>query len=273
MQTFIYDCSCGAESIRVFFLWYNLLRVERFGLWRLSMARMTKKLREQIIQRRVGGLCNPFGIGSYLALFAPEQKELVSRVHWDVLEECPEMELIFSHNEHEARYTRTDFKTVAEYVERKSPSKEHSGHMAYYLWCSFFKFLMTWDLKNEHPDTMLSWAEDCVLLREHPDQWEREMRGVAEHYSTGESPYCMMIDFFEEMLEHPSDEDGFFKGCFQALLRLRCYRGLRKGVYILVLYNTGMTENPFTFPDGSKVFATHIDFTDLLQKRITDHAD
>ena len=88
MRTFVYDCSCGAESIRVFFLWYNLLRVERFGLWRLSMARMTKKLREQIIQRRVGGLCNPFGIGSYLALFAPEQKELVSRVHWDVIEEC-----------------------------------------------------------------------------------------------------------------------------------------------------------------------------------------
>ena len=46
-----------------------------------------------------------------------------------------------------------------------------------------------------------------------------------------------------------------------------------RGAYILVLYNTGMTENPFTFPDGSKVFATHIDFTDLLQKRITDHAD
>ena len=70
MQTFIYDCSCGAESIRVFFLWYNLLRVERFGLWRLSMARMTKKLREQIIQRRVGGLCNPFGIGSYYVVLA-----------------------------------------------------------------------------------------------------------------------------------------------------------------------------------------------------------
>ena len=231
------------------------------------MARMTKNLREQIIQRRVEGLCNPCGTGSYLALFSPEQKELVSRVRGGVLEGFQEIEFVFSHNEHEARYTRTNFETVAEYVERKSPSNERSGPMSYYLWCSFFKFLMTWNLKNEHPDTMLSWEEDCVLLREYPGQWEREMRGIEEQYATVESPYCMMIDFFEEMLDHPSDEEGLFKGCFQALLRLRCYRGLCKGSYILVLYNTGMKDNPFTFPDGSKVFATHTDFTDLLPKR------
>lgn len=232
------------------------------------MVRMTKKLREQIIQTRVEGLSQPRGTVSTLALFAPEQRELVSRVHWGVIEKCLGMELVFSHNEHEARYTRTDFKTVAEYVERKSPSNEHSDPMSYYLWCSFFKFLLTWNLKNTYPDTMLSWGEDCVLLREYPDQWEREMRDIEEQYATVESPYCMMIDFFEEMLDHPSDEDGFFKGCFQALLRLRCYRGLRKGSYILVLYNTGMMESPFTFPDGSKVFSTHVDFTDLIQKSI-----
>lgn len=237
------------------------------------MYRMTKNLREQIIHRRVEGLCNPFGTGSYLALFLPEQKELVSRVRVGVIEGFQEMELVFSHNEHEARYTRTDFDTVSEYVELKSPSNEHSGPMSYYLWCSFFKFLLTWNLKNTYPDTLLSWGEDCVLLREHPDQWEREMRCIAEHYATVESPYGMMIDFFEEMLEHPRDEDGFFKGCFQALLRLRCYRGLRKGAYILTLYNTGMMESPFSFPDGSKVFATHVDFTDMLPKRRTGHAD
>lgn len=237
------------------------------------MARMTKKLREQIIQRRVESLGNPCGTGSYLAFFAPEQKELVSRVQWGVIEGCPEMELVFSHNEHEARYTRTDFEAVSEYVERKSPSDEHRLPMAYYLWCSFFKFLLTWDLKEEYPDTMLSWAEDCVLLREHPEQWDVEMHDIAKQYASVESPYCMMIDFFEEMLEHPSDEDKFFKGCFQALLQLRGYQGLRKGSYILVLYNTEITVNPFTFPDGSKVFATHTDFTDLLPKRRTDHAD
>lgn len=237
------------------------------------MARMTKKLREQIIQRRVEGLCNPPGTVYHLALFAPEQKELVNRVHWGVIEGCPERELVFSHNEHEARYTRTDFETVAEYVERKSPSNEHSCHMAYYLWRSFFKFLMTWDLKEEYPDTMLSWAEDCILLREHPEQWEMEMSALAKQYATAESPYCMTIDFFEEMLEHPSNVDKFFKGCFQALLQLRGYQGLSKGLYILVLYNTGITENPFTFPDGSKVFSTHTDFTDLIPKRRTVHAD
>jgi hypothetical protein len=231
------------------------------------MARMTKKLREQIIQRRIERLCHPCDTGSYLALFAPEQKELVSRVHWGVIEECPEMELVFSHDEHESRYTRTDFEIVAEYVERKSPSNEHSLPMAYYLWGSFFKFLMKWDLKEACPDTMLSWAEDCVLMREHPELWEREMIDIAGQYATVESPYCMMIDFFEEMLEHPSDDDWFFKGCFQALLRLRGYQGLKKGLYILVLYNTGMTVSPFTFPDGSKVFATHTDFTDLKPKR------
>ena len=94
------------------------------------MARMTKNLREQIIQRRVEGLCNPFGTGSYMALFSPEQKELVSRVRGGVIEGFQEMELVFSHNEHEARYTRTDFDTVSEYVELKSPSNEHSGPMS-----------------------------------------------------------------------------------------------------------------------------------------------
>ena len=53
------------------------------------MYRMTKNLREQIIQRRVEGLCHPCGTGSYLALFAPEQKELVSRVRGGVIEILP----------------------------------------------------------------------------------------------------------------------------------------------------------------------------------------
>ena len=34
------------------------------------MVRMTKKLREQIVQTREGGLCNPFGIGSYYVVLA-----------------------------------------------------------------------------------------------------------------------------------------------------------------------------------------------------------
>ena len=42
------------------------------------MARMTKKLREQIIQRRVGGLCNPFGIGSYYVVLALKELYLTS---------------------------------------------------------------------------------------------------------------------------------------------------------------------------------------------------
>ena len=42
------------------------------------MARMTKKLREQIIQRRVGGLCNPFGIGSYYGVLALKELYLTT---------------------------------------------------------------------------------------------------------------------------------------------------------------------------------------------------
>ena len=230
------------------------------------MARMTKKLREQIIQLRIERLCEPCRCVSRLVLFAPEQHELVSRVHASFIDQCPEMKLVFG-KEHEAKYNRDDFEIVSTYVEFKSPSEYQDDVMASYLWYSFFKMLLTCLLKGTLlMEKRLVWAKDCIVLREHPEQWEREMYELSEQYERLEKPYWMLVDFFDEMTKPPV-MDKFFRGCFQALLMLRSHKGFSHNVEIRVLCNTDFDGSCFNFPDGSKVFATHTDFTDLKPKR------
>lgn len=230
------------------------------------MARMTNKLREQIIQSRIKRLCEPCKCVSRLVLFSPEQRELVSRVHASFIDELPEMKLVFG-KEHEAKYNRDDFESVSTYVEFKYPREDQYGIMAHDLWYSFFKTLLTCLLKDTWlmEKRLLLWAKDCIVLREHPEQWEREMYELSIQYERLEKPYCMLVDFYDEMTKQPV-MDKFFRGCFQALLMLRNHKGFAHGVKILVLCNTGFDGSCFDFPDGSKVFATHTDFTDLKPK-------